>query len=54
MNKRTYMTIQDGLGSANRGNPFWSQSDAMSLLNLYRNNYRKHFGVTPRVPRNGG
>jgi hypothetical protein len=31
-----YQVAIEGLKSANRGNPFWTQSDAMSLINLVR------------------
>ena len=29
--------LRAGLASANRGNPFWTQSDAMRAFNEYRN-----------------
>lgn len=33
-----YLVAVNGLASANRGNPFWSQSSAMALINATRNN----------------
>lgn len=38
--KTIFNTARAGLASANKGNPFWSKSDAMQLLNLIRNNAR--------------
>lgn len=32
-----YNTLKQGLASANQGNPFWTQSQAMSALNAHRN-----------------
>lgn len=29
-------TINEGLRSANRGNPFWTKSDAMKSINQWR------------------
>ncbi len=40
-NDSMYLTALAGLISANKGNPFWSQSDAMQLLNMTRKNSRK-------------
>ncbi len=37
-----YTVAIEGLKSANKGNPFWSRSDAMSLLNITRNNIRAY------------
>jgi len=34
-------TAKAGLSSANKNNPFWSKSDAFSLLNLARKNAKK-------------
>ena len=36
-----YTTAKAGLSSANRNNPFWSQRQAMGLLNLIRENSKK-------------
>lgn len=29
-------TLNDGLASANRGNPFWTKSQAMQSINQFR------------------
>ena len=31
-----YLSAIEGLKSANKGNPFWSRSDAMQTLNMAR------------------
>lgn len=36
----TAHTLRHGLAIANRGNPFWSQRDAMQALALFHNNQR--------------
>lgn len=36
-----YSVAIDGLRAANRGNPFWTQSDAMQLINLTRMNQKE-------------
>lgn len=38
---RIKQTLREGLASANRGNVFWSRSDAMRSFNLYHINARK-------------
>ena len=32
--------LSEGLAIANRGNPFWTQSDAMQALAIFHNNKR--------------
>ena len=38
---RLLQVAKQGLSSANKGNPFWSKSDAMTLINQTRLNIAK-------------
>jgi hypothetical protein len=38
---RIKRTLSEGLAMANRGNVFWTRTDAMQSFNLFHNNARK-------------